>query len=164
MSANSIKCSRLQEVKGEIVPGKPSEAQSVQSEAQSVQSVAEYALSLNDRKIRAFTIQKEACQKQAEALTLQRESWDQLLEWASSLMLLRSQLQALQKLHLGLTMGIDADLKFHSGLEMKLDAELEEYIVVQEGIRGQVEQMKKQREQEESRIVVSQMAVKRGGN
>ena len=139
------------------MPGKP-------SEVQSVQSVAEYALSLNDRKIRAFTIQKESCHEQAKALTLQRESYDQLLEWVSSVALAKSQLPTLQKLHLGLTMGIDANLKFHSGLEGKLGAELEEYLVVQEGIRGQVEQMRKAREQEESRIVAPRMAVNKGGN
>ena len=139
------------------MPGKP-------SEAQSVQSVAEYALSLNDRKIKAFNLQKEACQKKAVALTLQQEAWDRLLEWVSSLALVKSQLPILQKLHSGLSLGVDADLDFHSGLIMKLDAELEEYIVVQEGIRGQVEQMKKQQEQEESRIVAPRMAADRGGS
>ena len=134
------------------------------SEAQSVQNVAEYALSLNDRKIKAFNLQKEACQRKAAALTLQREAWDRLLEWVSSLALVKSQLPIFQKLHSGLSLGVDADLDFHSGLIMKLDAELEEYLVVQEGIRGQVEQMKRQREQEESRVVVPQMTVKRGGN
>ena len=128
-------------------------------ETQSVQSIAEYALNLNDRKIRAFTLQKKACQEQADALVLQREGWDRLLEWACSLALLRSQSPALQKLHSGLIGVIDADLKFHSGLAMKLDAELEEFIVVQEGIRGQVKLMRKQQEQDESRIVAPRTAL-----
>ncbi len=122
-------------------------------EPQSAQSVADFALSLTDRKIKAFNVQKEACQDKAVGLGLQRKAWDLLLEWVSSLALARSQWPTLQMLHSGLTLGVDADQKFNSGVAMKLDAELEEFIVVQEGIRGQVEQMRKQQESERSGIL-----------
>lgn len=80
---------------------------------ENVQEVADYALGLVTRKMAAYKLQIEA--------------WDELLEWACSLALLKSQLPALKKLHRGLT--------------LKLDAELEESIVVQRGIEGQVRQM-----------------------
>ena len=150
----SIKYSSLLGRKEEKVANKGKQQPS------NVQDVAAYAMELNDRKIRAFWLQKEGCEEQVQALTLQGKAWDRLLAVTS--LLPEKWRAALKELHAGLTGKTNGERKFLSGLTMRLEAELEEFSVVQEGIRGQVEQMKAQQALSESRIVQPRVVERKG--